>query len=386
MLLKPVTPTEDLLRDLDAVQRHCVTQDQIDRFNKTRAQIIKGSQTEHFTANVLNRYFANEIRHILLHDLRIPDGFGGFAQIDHVLIFESSRTISLFESKHFSGRLTKNDHNEWTVWYGRKAVNIPSPVEQIKRSRETIRSYLKLLKIDGYVKAVNIFVLVDPSTTIDRKAISDNTPIYKADNFYEHWLQQAGTTALGRLFSGTLAEGDGLRIGKEFLRRHVDASYDWVTRLKLSPAPDDVQLDEPVEPNREKEDDLAPVQPEGEAGGSERLNTNFTEVQTDLSETASSSVIDHSAEIDFNDFVLERILPDGNIALRLNRDASAEHRELLAVSCKGAIWKPRFQNWIVSPDRLPFVRDEFLRGLRCGSVHEATDPDEAVDGSIAGLV
>lgn len=73
----------------------------------------RGLEGERATAHILDRHFHDRPDHVLLHDLRLPDGIGGFAQFDHIILSRLSRTATVVEVKNYRGRLSKNEHDEW---------------------------------------------------------------------------------------------------------------------------------------------------------------------------------------------------------------------------------------------------------------------------------
>ena len=93
-----------------------------------------GMWGEKDTAFILDREFggADNDRHAVIHNLRLPDGNGGFAQFDHILLSRFSRTAAIFESKNYAGKISKNAQDEWHVWYEgqRRPVDIPNPVDR----------------------------------------------------------------------------------------------------------------------------------------------------------------------------------------------------------------------------------------------------------------
>ena len=74
------------------------------------ALLVVERRGERETAYMLDHQFGpDNDRNLLIHDLRLPDGQGGFAQFDHILLSRASRTASIFESKNYSGRISKNE-------------------------------------------------------------------------------------------------------------------------------------------------------------------------------------------------------------------------------------------------------------------------------------
>lgn len=156
-----------------------------ERVRSTVRNHRQGMRGERETAYMLDHQFGpDNDRNLLIHDLRLPDGQGGFAQFDHILLSRASRTASIFESKNYSGRISKNEHGEWMVWYRsqRQPQNIPNPVEQAKRQRKVLQAWLKRKGHDRAFAEVGVFVSVPPTAMIDRSKIGSDEPIYKCDN------------------------------------------------------------------------------------------------------------------------------------------------------------------------------------------------------------
>ncbi|WP_052208911.1 nuclease-related domain-containing protein [Croceibacterium mercuriale] len=202
-----------------------------ERVSRHIAKLTRAARGERFSTHVLNRHFATSHNHALIHNLRISDNAGGYAQIDHVLLSRKSKTISLFESKAFSGTLTKNSHGEWAVIYGRKRVEIPSPVEQVRLQREAIRRWIDKHRLNGVFCRVGCFVLVDPRTPIDRTQIGDDEWVYRADNFFQHWLEFGGVDMIDRLFNLAPSTDILRRSARLLARSHQPPSGNWLRYL-----------------------------------------------------------------------------------------------------------------------------------------------------------
>ena len=98
--------------------------------------------------------------HALIHDLRIPDGIGGYAQFDHIVLSRLSRTAAIFEVKNYGGRLSRNTHDEWMVWYEgrRRPVSIANPLAQVRRQREVLSEWLRANQHDKAFEQIGVFV------------------------------------------------------------------------------------------------------------------------------------------------------------------------------------------------------------------------------------
>jgi len=224
MIIKPSTRRTDVAA-VDAIIQTEEFSHLPDRKQRQLLAQRRGLVGEKSVGFIVDREFHTSNDHAVLHDLRIPDGIGSYAQIDHLILSRLSRTASILEVKNFSGRLSRNKHDEWMVWYaGRKQPqNIPNPLNQAKRQREVLRA---LLKANGHDKAfedIGVFVIVPPECAIDRSKISSDLPIYKADNFYDAWLQFGGISPLGRLFSAGISSAMLRKVANQLLSAHEPA-------------------------------------------------------------------------------------------------------------------------------------------------------------------
>lgn len=71
-----------------------------ERVRSTVRNHRQGMRGERETAYMLDHQFGpDNDRNLLIHDLRLPDGQGGFAQFDHILLSRASRTASIFRSR-----------------------------------------------------------------------------------------------------------------------------------------------------------------------------------------------------------------------------------------------------------------------------------------------
>lgn len=141
-----------------------------ERTRKNALARRRGLEGERATAHILDRHFHDAPNHALLHDLRLPDGIGGFAQVDHVILSRLSRTAAVLEVKNYRGRLSKNEHDEWLVWYEgrRRPIDIPNSLAQAHRQKEVLRAWLKANNHDMAFEKIGAFVIIPPDCSIDR--------------------------------------------------------------------------------------------------------------------------------------------------------------------------------------------------------------------------
>ncbi len=325
----------------------CPDQDK-PRLRKHIDNLTRGAMGERFSTHVLNRHFGNAKGHALIHNLRIADGANGFAQFDHILLSASSRTISIFESKAYGGKLSCNAHDEWTVFYGAKRVEIPSPVQQARLQREALQHWLCVNQADKVFKEIAVFVLVDPRTTIDRKRVDDRHPVYRTDNFYEHWLRFAGTTPLQRLFSAGPNETELRQLSQRLVADHQTPDNNWLAYLGFKPQ----QL---ANPNGTS---VRFQKPEKTPPARESIANPPEQPQQDAQDPdpRTSCNVSHWSHPN----IKMTILPRGEIALKPLKSCSENDRNHLADLLKGkGKWNPRYQNWIIDAQKLDDLTPAF---------------------------
>lgn len=333
-----------------------------DRVRSALKKHVRGLWGEKETAFMLDREFGPENdRHVLIHNLRLPDGQGGFAQFDHILLSRFSRTAAIFESKNYAGNISKNAHGEWMVWYRgqHRPQNIPNPVAQVRRQRDVLAAWLKR---KGHTKAferIGVFVSVPATNDIDRSKVGDEEPIYKCDNLVAGWTPFGGTSPLSRLFSTGVSSLQMLAIADQLIADHVEEE-DIYVRLGIHPGrdgttaePDTSQADDPEpEPIVDAHEEPAP---EPVIATSQPATPPPEPVIADAVPPSPKSR-KAGAQIEVCAGIMERTLPDGRIAFRAAKD---DHigREALTALCKGrAVWNPMFANWVCPPEIATEIR------------------------------
>lgn len=376
MIVKPSTKADECAEIADFIATPDF--DQLpERTRKNALARRRGLEGERTTAHILDRHFHDAPNHALLHDLRLPDGIGGFAQFDHVILSRLSKTAAVVEVKNYRGRLSKNEHDEWLVWYEgrRRPIDIPNPLAQARRQKEVLSAWLKANRHDLAFETIGAFVIIPPDCSIDRSKVNADVPIYKADNFIAAWTPFGGITPLGRLFStgvsaktlltiaGQLA-GDhqadprsldemiGVRSAKAALKPEPEVAAtevgdDAMSAVVLSPAveADAVIIETEMPPSpvsivAEPKPELMPV-------------TNDPEpAQVIVAGKASDRV-------EIVPGIFERTLPDGRVAFLAGKDEAAGDR--LKLACQGiAQWNPRFRNWLTDAARASTIRKTLL--------------------------
>ncbi len=323
----------------------------------------RGLEGERSTAHILDRHFHDAPNHALLHDLRLPDGIGGYAQFDHVILSRLSRTAAVIEVKNYRGRLSKNEHDEWLVWYEgrRRPIDIPNPLAQARRQKEVLRAWLRARSHDIAFETIGAFVIIPPDCSIDRSKIGADVAIYKADNFIAAWTTFGGITPLGRLFSTGVSAKTLLSIGAQLAGDHQPdprsieemigvrssrpAGEQVSTMVRSSIAPDTTigtVDDDPADDDiGEDVQEASPPQLEPEAAP-------MAPERPLEPEPAPSSIPPSgkaSAKSEVIPGIYERTLPDGRVAFLADHDDAS--RDRLRRACEGvARWNPVFRNWL----------------------------------------
>ncbi len=319
MILKEA---DDRASDIAELQRllqvndekhHTAIQKQIDN-------IRSGVSGERSAAHFIDREFSASKRVMVLHDLRI-DYKGDFAQIDHLLIHRIQGTAWVLETKNYTGRLTCDEHGDWTIWNHGKPRPIPSPVSQAKRHCETVRLWLAANGFKG-VHTIHPVVLISPTSSVNRAKLKSSDFVVKSDNFGRWFEEQADKLSsvsvlgmLGRHLVNGMSQELMLFLADRLKRAHTPAKYDWQAILRLPVI--QAQQDK-VAGDRDNLRMVAPAQ----------IDTIKT-VQTPHGEVKISP------------------LPDGRYALRNEKNEALIEHVRTALSGKGK-WNPRFKNWIVS--------------------------------------
>jgi hypothetical protein len=307
------------LRQASPAAFHAIILKQIDN-------IHAGVSGERQAAHFLEREFGRNENTAILHDLRLGVD-EDFAQIDHLLIHRVRQTAWVLETKNYSGRLSCDDHGDWTVWKNGKPTPVPSPINQARRQCDILRRWLDLAGIQT-IRQIHPVVLISPTSSVNRTKLPPGTHVVKSDNIGTWWEKQAGQigvgTALG-MFGRHLLNGmsrdDLVALGERLARGHVPPTYDWRAMLKL-PHPKKPVGASRVEPTRGRADGALA---EG-AGVPSRVSTPH------------------------GDITIHRI-PDGRYALRNGKNEALIR--LVQTACKGkGQWSPRFRNWLVGEAQL----------------------------------
>lgn len=300
-----------------------------DPIKKQIANLRAGCAGERDAAHFLNREFGTSPRIAILHDLRL-DLNSEVAQIDHLVIHRVQATAWVLETKNYAGRLTCDEHGDWTVWNRSKPRSIHSPINQARRQCELLRQWLAAQNITA-IQKIEPVVLISPTSSIDRSKVDAGSHVVKSDNFGEWWRKQADAIGFGtalRMVGKHMLNGiseEGLKeLGRALVTAHQPATYDWRARFGLA-GNDEGETARPR--TSPQPTDSGPQLPTP-AGSCYRL--------TGL----GPWVID---------------TPQGQIKISRVSDALIE---IVRQACKGrGRWNPRYRNWLIEEANVGEVLD-----------------------------
>lgn len=368
MIVKPSTKAADLsfleeiIADEEFQTLPAATQERLKRHRR-------GLWGERDTAHMLDRHFHAATNTAVIHDLRIPDGMGGFAQFDHLLLHRGGELATIIEVKNYAGTLSKNEHDEWIVWYKgqRLPKDIPNPVAQAQRQREVFRSWLRQHGLSKAFPNINVFVSVPPECKIDRSKVGHDVPIVKSDNLFAAWERSFEVSALDVLLSGRISSLQLQQVAKRIAKAHVPGK-DIYDELGLRPTDEDAECDGtafeaeevPPSPAAEAEHASTDLSPFPGLPNPQTLDSGVPLIVAPVTEAAPESKEQPRREKavlqSLCDAIFERVLRDGRIGFSAhskNEDAKAR----LAEACRGrAHWISRYQNWVCDDDKALEIR------------------------------
>lgn len=343
MIVKQSTTTEDMENVAhlfaEGALGHLTPRERSNLFKEKR-----GMDGERKVAHILDRFFYKSDDHAVIHDLRIQDEIGSYAQFDHVILSRLSRTATIIEVKNYGGTLSKNDHGEWIVWYKSKKrpQHIPSPTKQAQRQMAVLKAWLKNNNHDLAFSKVGWFVVVPSDCSIDRTKVSAQDFVLKADNLIEKWVEFGGISQLGRLFSAGVSTGSLRAIGAQLSAAHCPSTTSVHDRVRTA-----VASVENVGGPLDVEEQL-----EGEAGvrdGDPPHEMEVADVSLSLGQVTSDER--RTPPIQIVAGIYEQELSDGRLAFFSGRNDEVAGERLKEICLGKAQWNRRSQRWICDDDR-----------------------------------
>ncbi|WP_114226597.1 MULTISPECIES: nuclease-related domain-containing protein [Sphingomonas] len=328
MILKTADDREDDVIELERLRLLAPSSSQT-AIDKQIANIRSGAAGERSAAHFIDLEFGKSERVAIFHDLRIGTD-GDYAQIDHLLIHRLQATAWVLETKNYNGRLSCDEHGDWTLWRGGKPISVPSPINQARRQCQALQLWLDA---HGYtwLRNVHPVVLISPKSSVDRRKLSPDEHVVKADNFATWWKEQAGEIGLGTALQmlgrhavSGLSPTEFEAFGRTLVGAHEPIKFDWAARIGISKA-------------------VAEVVPVPE------------KPQADSETYPSQAATPNTVRTPFGEIKISRVSA-AQVALRNDSDP-----RLIAVvrnACKGkGRWVPRYRNWLIADDDLGQVLD-----------------------------
>lgn len=242
---KQTDPIDQKLAELEDIHAHVSKKDKRIA-NQVKGDILKlkaGHSAEKNAAYLLDKLFLEAKYNILLHDLRLESD-GDVAQIDH-LSLNRFGFVRLYETKSFSTGIKIDEKGVFWRWdgYGKKYIEIPSPILQSRRHEVTLKRALKTLGYDALT--FEHYVLVDYKAKLikpndakfDRVCRPDRLEeVFKKEENKPVGLNEVGVLfrAMGRLVSGNaLTSEQVLDTGKKLAELHKPLKMDAWSRYGL---------------------------------------------------------------------------------------------------------------------------------------------------------
>lgn len=391
MILKASDGRAGDIEVLESLLKEEITDDQRRGIETELYTIQKGAKGERETAHILDRTYGHARQNAVIHDLRLPDGLGGYVQFDHLIFNRILKRVAVLETKNFSGRISKNEHDEWCVWYPnrRQPIEIPNPIAQANRAARLLELWLEAHQHSAAFRRVEGWVIVPPTCKIDRTRTGSATRIVKVDNFHERWVEDVSFMDTTGFLTG-LSVGQLRAVGAQLASQHVPAAYAWRKRFGLgdvsspqattthAPEPENAIAEQDVEIDTARGPfaEAATLPPEGQAVKECRETATMVadplpapdnhagdakpcapdQGKGGLVQERDGASAKAGALKPVIDGISERVLPDGRIAFLAKPGTPAA--EQLTAACKGrAIWNPRFRNWLCSTERAAEIRE-----------------------------
>ena len=167
LILKDFDSKQKDIKTLESLLEKSASEKQKALIKDELLKIKRGYEAEKQNAYFIDFYLKDSKNIIVLHDLRI-EYEGNSAQIDHLLI--SRFGIELLESKSFSGKVTINNDNSFTVKYSKDVKSAPNPLEQSKRHAKLLSDFINNnFKFDKRIQALGGFPVLS-NAVIKKKA------------------------------------------------------------------------------------------------------------------------------------------------------------------------------------------------------------------------
>lgn len=228
-----------------------------------------GLKGEAESAYLLDFNFGASPNWAVIHDLRL-EHHGRVAQIDHLLI-NRFMEIYVLETKHFHAGIKITEHGEFLRWNSFKKTleGMPSPLEQNERHLAILGKVVNDLEWPTRLgmrltPSLHAFVLVSPSSRIDRHPDFDSSRVLKADQIKSRIMKDLDLeSGLSGLFKATkLVSADTVEsIARQLVAHHVPLPRSFSQFLDM---PQDSPNDAPSTPAKDTAQETVDEKPEGD--------------------------------------------------------------------------------------------------------------------------
>jgi|SRR5579859_3211868 len=223
-----------------------------------------GAKAEEQMAFYLKRAFHNDTEVWVFNDLRYETDDGDAAQVDHLVLHRSG--FVLIESKSVTSRVRIHQNGEWERLWNNHWQGMPSPIKQVERQLEFLRTALQAYRekllgklIFGHMQMgfrnvpFEILVAISDSGSIDRKG--EFSQVTKADLVADRVREIIKRHKKARgLLNLNLKSNDGLFNFKDV---EIEAIRHWLTEYHCPPA----KANAPVEQESPLSQPQAAIQP-----------------------------------------------------------------------------------------------------------------------------
>jgi hypothetical protein len=251
VIIKSPDSKQSQLEELNQLlQLPSLTSKQRELINKEVYALKQGLQGEQNSEYEINFYLKDSKNWAVIHDLRIEHN-GRVAQIDHLLI---NRLLDVFviETKNFSADLQINEQGEFTAWYNKKPIGIPSPLAQNEKHIEVLKALSKTLPLPTrlgvtLMPSFTSVVMVSNKQRITRPKNFDTKNIIKAEQILD-WVTKTNSddASFGRMV-GSLAKivsGETvMEIAEIFTRHHRPIKIDYNAKFGIGALATSVQVE-----------------------------------------------------------------------------------------------------------------------------------------------
>ena len=142
-------------------------------------KIRVGLKGEKEAAYHINLHIRDSENWATIHDFRFQHA-DGFTQIDHLMI-NRCMEILVCESKYWANGIAINEHGEFISFYGKKAIGIKSPLEQVRRQR----IFLQNMIMDKTIEVPRRFGISIKPNFHNAVLVSTNARITRPENQIE---------------------------------------------------------------------------------------------------------------------------------------------------------------------------------------------------------